>query len=149
MRNTRNDTELFTGLEQTSCASCLRDEPKDPMPGWPLQGRFLVIGHAKLCSSCAGEIVRGHAKETEAMEFVLTAVNDTLAGFKWPVESFERDGKRWIKFDTLDALMAFVHSVHDCVISADTGISMDDGHGGRKTIAGDGPALEIYNDYRE
>jgi hypothetical protein len=64
MRNTRNDTELFAGLHQLSCASCLRDEPKDPMPGWPLQGRFLVIGKAKLCSSCAREL----SKKIEALD---------------------------------------------------------------------------------
>lgn len=63
----KND-HLSTGLLQFSCASCLRDKSKDPMPGWPLQGRFLVIGHAKLCSSCARE----RSKKIEALDGLKT-----------------------------------------------------------------------------
>lgn len=64
----KNDT-LFTGLHQLSCASCLRDEPKEPMPGWPLQGRFLVIGHAKLCFSCAREVLKKISAISEHQRF--------------------------------------------------------------------------------
>lgn len=51
------------------CAGCERQEPKDPMPGWPLQGRFLVIGKAKLCSSCAGEVLKKISAISEHQRF--------------------------------------------------------------------------------
>lgn len=55
---TPKELELFNALRADSCSTCNRAEPKDPLPGWPNSGRFLVIRNGKLCFQCAREAMR-------------------------------------------------------------------------------------------
>ena len=50
--------DLFTALKSKTCSTCNALEPSQPLPGWPLNGQFIVIRNGKLCLGCAREVNR-------------------------------------------------------------------------------------------
>lgn len=49
--------ELFSALHHTHCSACQREEPRNELPGWPNNGKFIVLRRVKLCLGCAKELI--------------------------------------------------------------------------------------------
>lgn len=62
------DPELFSALHHTHCSACQREEPPSPVPGWPLNGKFVVLRRVKLCLKCVKEL--SGKLETLGIDFV-------------------------------------------------------------------------------
>lgn len=53
---TENPDDLFSALHHTHCSACQREEPSSPIPGRPLNGKFVVLRRVKLCLKCCREL---------------------------------------------------------------------------------------------